>query len=133
MNQENDDLPGCIIYIIVVIIISFLIYVFETVTEKECIKTERYTYEIPRDINDSYEFDSSICTDDCEWHTAWYERAYDREVDSCWWNSESFVEWCEIYLNEKNKYIESKVVWCRSDSPEYQYENRYNEDYSNEY
>ena len=45
------------------------------------------------------------CLWDCAWHEAWYTRAENNWIshsDDCWWNSNSFVEWCHAYTEEYN-------------------------------
>lgn len=43
------------------------------------------------------------CTDDCSWHEAGYNWADENIIDNkedCWWNSNSFIEWCIQYVND---------------------------------
>lgn len=58
-------------------------------------------------VQDNYEWDQEFhwddCTEDCSWHEAWYNRAEENDIDdasSCDWNSSSFNEWCETYVDE---------------------------------
>lgn len=44
-----------------------------------------------------------LCTDDCSWHIAWYDWAVKKNIQhsyDCWWNSQSFIEWCYVFTNE---------------------------------
>ena len=51
------------------------------------------------------EFNWYECTEDCSWHEAWYNWAEENnidDIDNCDWNSQSFNEGCESYVEENN-------------------------------
>lgn len=53
--------------------------------------------------NWSTSFWSYECTEDCSWHEAGYEWAENNDIDDeddCWWNSNSFIEWCIQYVED---------------------------------
>lgn len=60
--------------------------------------------------NNSYTDSTEECIEpenpywDWWWHDAWYNRAEENGVDSCGWNSDSFIEWCEEYLAQQEDY-----------------------------
>lgn len=41
------------------------------------------------------------------WHYEWYNRAQEK-WQSCSWNSDSFIEWCEEYFNQQEDYENCK-------------------------
>lgn len=56
-----------------------------------------------------------------EGHYAGYEWAQDNEVDSCGGNSDSFIEGCEEYVNERDEYQSSLDEQDYQDDYDYQY------------
>lgn len=59
---------------------------------------DEYKYEDEYNIFWDYE-----CTDDCSWHEAGYSWAEENSIDNeddCWWNSNSFIEWCIQFVND---------------------------------
>jgi len=124
-NNEEENSTWWSSGIIFLLLIMWIIVFLVRPKEKVCNEITYYSHSIPEDIRDSSYFDSRDCVDNCEWHEAGYKRWYDNNVSSCWGNSESFIEWCYIFLEEKDKHENSlMVLWCENDDDQY-YENEY--------